>query len=154
MDRIDLRSKVLELGPPLYVPGGRFGERWRARGHGSDSNGVTSVVVSSDSVEVRTSSRAGDSQPFALVFSVVISLISPDISFPFTVTIDERPDTIVVDGDPVPVTVIDSGRAWAATCQIGGRWVVVSARDVPIADVSLTRVDDLAGLPDDRYRQH
>jgi hypothetical protein len=154
-----LRDAVREMGAPLYVPGGRFGD-WKLSGHGGGGS-VNRILVSASAdaadddrratLEIETTTRPDQTWPSWLVSRVLTRSVPHDISFPWTVTVDQHDVAISVDEAAVPFTLIDTGTAWLAFATVGERWVFVEGCDTPIEDVELRRIDDVENLPDDHF---
>ena len=141
----------------MFVPGAPF-DNWRVSGHGRGGRKGEARVhsvhvgagIETTSVRVETSlagsrRRADDS----LVASNLLGNSVPaGAVFPFTATVTRQPAAIALDGNWIAVNVLACGSAWHVSLQIDDRWVDVEGRDVDLGEVELSRVDDLADLPD------
>lgn len=142
------------MGPPLYVPVGRF-SAWRTGGHGG-SNGKTnhlSVVTTDRSgreqLEVDTTTNASQTEAWSMATNLLLRSLTHDVSFPWTVTITERHISIPVDGVPIEMRMLESGSAWVAVGRIGDRLLKIEGRDIAPTAVEIEAVTD-PELPDFR----
>ncbi len=129
--REEHRAGFLSMGGPILVPGGRRFPRWKLGGYSRDRDReVYSVEATAHNrggvrIEVRTSLDGPDSLA-SVVGPLLLLLVPPDVSLPYTGTVAEREITArLAPRSALPLRLLYTDTQWTAVGAFGDRWVHV-----------------------------
>jgi hypothetical protein len=156
------RKAVYEFGAPVFVPGGKWWDRWRFGGKGRSNGTLTNISVGAQrgyesSVYVTTyASNRGAAEGLhdqGLVAMVLGQSVPHDVRFPFTSTVEEVSLAISLeDGRKVSFRALKAPRNWIALGQIDERWIQIQAIGVGLHETfKLERISDLDRIPENRF---
>ena len=150
------------MGPPIFVPSGRWSPLWRVSGRGSNRGIVSNVHVSAranyqEHLTVRTFSgllerpREG-LHDAGLVAMVLGQSVPHDVRLPFTSTVEEIQLPISIgETEVVEFRCFSAPSNWIAIGAIDERWVEIHAIGIEFDGMELERISDVEGIPDNRF---
>lgn len=150
------RRLVMEFGPPIVIPGGRWSESWRVKAvdYSSREGPVGIHVMAAGTGDDHLAIRTGHDDPgggMVAVANVAAASILHDVVLPMTLTVEGREVGLRVGGEVVVFNVLETSAAWRAEATVAGRSVSLGAAVVAPEDIPLERLTNIAALPLDRF---